>query len=426
MSRFLYFSVLLAVARGADICVDGRTGFASMSQAARCPTGSAPFRAASANQFNVLWSAWHPTKPPHPRNMGNLSTSFKALEDMAAANLTFFRVFGSPWAAADIMLWQRDPAAYWAAMEAVVGKATSLGLRMHVSITPTLSQWALAFNTTVRSLITDPADPGRSMVKAYVTEMVSRYKDNTTVLTWGMGNELNLAADGCAYANGPGMPPKADTYFSTAQMMAFANDYIGWIRALDPRRPIGSDFGKPRTRALHLSKIAGGGAVCVDPVSNPHGDCEVNCSAVPRDTRDEYKQALRVLTGPFDMVSVHDYGCYPPFAAFEFCEAPDSLETLSAAKEVADELQKPLFVGEYGSPASVANGWACPDCMDYPTKLLQYQAAAGVQLSNIWTWCGFENCVDPTLFPDSGAIVAAMRKTDASINLGHSIKASED
>ena len=86
-----------------------------------------------------------------------------------------FRVFGSPWAADDIMLWRRDPAAYWAAMEAVVGKATSLGLRMHVSITPTLSQWALAFNTTVRSLINDPADPGRLMVKAYVTDMVSRH-----------------------------------------------------------------------------------------------------------------------------------------------------------------------------------------------------------------------------------------------------------
>ena len=206
MSQFLHFAVLLAVVQGADICVDVRTGFASMSPA--CPTGSAPFRAASANQFNVLWSAWHPTKPPHPPHMGNLSTSFKALEDMAAANLTFFRVFGSPWGAADIMLWRRDPAGYWAAMEAVVGKATSLGLRMHVSITPTLSQWALAFNTSFRSLITDPADPGRLMVKAYVTAMVSRYKDNTTVLTWGMGNELNLAADGCACVPTPDrLPP---------------------------------------------------------------------------------------------------------------------------------------------------------------------------------------------------------------------------
>jgi hypothetical protein len=27
---------------------------------------------------------------------------------------------------------------------------------MHVSITPTLMQWALAFNTTIRRLITDP------------------------------------------------------------------------------------------------------------------------------------------------------------------------------------------------------------------------------------------------------------------------------
>jgi hypothetical protein len=212
------------------------------------------------------------------------------------------------------------------------------------------------------------------------------------------------------------MPSKADTYFSTVEMMTFAEDYIGWIRELDQRRPIGSDMGKPRTRAMHLSKLPGGGAVCVDPISNPHGDCEVNCSAVPKDSRTEYKQVLAVLTGSFDMVSVHDYGCYPPYAEFEFCEAPDSLETLAAAKEVADELRKPLFVGEYGSPASVAKGWSCPDCMDYPTKVLQYQAANKVQLTNIWTWCGYQGCVDPILFPDSAAIVGEMRTTDAAIN----------
>jgi hypothetical protein len=44
---------------------------------------------------------------------------------------------------------------------------------------------------------------------------------------------------------------------------------------------------RPRTRALHLSKLNGGGAACVDPVSNPHGDCEVNCSVIPRDSRTE-------------------------------------------------------------------------------------------------------------------------------------------
>ena len=89
---------------------------------------------------------------------------------------------------------------------------------------------------------------------------------------------------------------------------------------------------------------------------------------------------------------------------------------MQAAKEVADELRKPLFIGEYGSPASVAKGWACPNCLDYPSKVLQYQADTNVQLSTIWTWCGYENCVDPTLFPESAAIVAVMRKTDATIN----------
>ena len=30
--------------------------------------------------------------------------------------------------------------------------------------------------------------------------MVTRYRNNTSILTWGMGNELNLQADGCSYS----------------------------------------------------------------------------------------------------------------------------------------------------------------------------------------------------------------------------------
>jgi hypothetical protein len=88
MSRLLLCAVIgvvsVGMVRGADICVESSTGFASMSQAPHCPAGSTPFRAASANQFNILWSAWTPTKYPHPPHIGNLSTSFKALDDMAA------------------------------------------------------------------------------------------------------------------------------------------------------------------------------------------------------------------------------------------------------------------------------------------------------------------------------------------------------
>ena len=49
----LLLGALGVAVRGAEICVDTTTGFASISPT-QCPSGSRPFRVASANQFNVL------------------------------------------------------------------------------------------------------------------------------------------------------------------------------------------------------------------------------------------------------------------------------------------------------------------------------------------------------------------------------------
>jgi hypothetical protein len=284
----------------ADVCIDSKTELASVQE--NCAAGSTAFRAASANIFNLLWSVWTPTQWPHPAHIGNWSTSYRALEDMKQANLTYFRVFGTPWAAKDILLWKTSTASYWKNMTTMVTKVGELGLKMHVSITPTLSQFAIAANCTTRELITNKTGHGRTMLKAYVRDMVGRFKDDTTVLTWGMGNELNLAADGCSYGGIPGQPSKADSFFTTAEMMSFSRDYVSWIRDVDPTRPIGSDMGKPRTRAMHLATTQGGGEKCVN-VYNPHGDCEVNCSVVPKDSEQDYKQYLRLVSEPFDLVS---------------------------------------------------------------------------------------------------------------------------
>jgi len=178
-----------------------------------------------------------------------------------------------------------------------------------------------------------------------------------------IGNELNLQADGCSYSGLPGEPARAGAYFSTHEMMAFARTYVSWIKALDPHRPVGSDMGKPRPRAAHLAATPGGGAKCVSK-QNPQGDCEHNCTTVPHDTREQYQTILAEYSAPFDLVSIHDYGCYPPFAEYSFCDSNASIATLEAAKEVADQLGKPLFVGELGSPACVASGWASDECLE--------------------------------------------------------------
>lgn len=46
-------------------------------------------------------------------------------------------------------------------MQVIMDRVEVLELKVHLSITPTLTQWALAGNTTMRDLITNPQSPGR-------------------------------------------------------------------------------------------------------------------------------------------------------------------------------------------------------------------------------------------------------------------------
>ena len=182
----------------------------------------------------------------------------------------------------------------------------------------------------------------------------------------------------------------------------------------------GSDMGQPRTRAKHLAALKGGGAACVN-AHNPNGDCEVNCSAVPRDSLEDFKAITKILSEPFDYVSVHDYGCYPPFAEFSFCNGDNtSTAPLQAAKEVADEMGKPLFVGEFGSPECNipgGPGWSSEECLAFPRKLLDYQVQSGIQLSNAWTWCqrkGDGFCINDG--KGSETILSLLQAADKKLN----------
>ena len=138
---------------------------------------------ASANIFNLLWSVWTPTSYPHPAHIGNKTTAMQELNDFKTNNLTFFRVFGSPWGFQDIHnTWGaggENRRIYWESMEEIMVRVRELDLKLHISITPTLEQFALAANTSIRDLIANPSSPARTLVKAYVVDMVTRYMNDT-------------------------------------------------------------------------------------------------------------------------------------------------------------------------------------------------------------------------------------------------------
>ena len=52
---------------------------------------------------------------------------------------------------------------------------------------------------TYRDMIVNPSSATAAMMIRYAQAFVGRYKGSRAVLMWELGNELNLAWDGCTY-----------------------------------------------------------------------------------------------------------------------------------------------------------------------------------------------------------------------------------
>src|SRR5262249_49654196 len=127
--------------------------------------------------------------------------------------------------------WIADPAAYFAAFDALVTDARNRGLRLVPSLLWNPYLFPDLAHEPAGSLFT-PGTATRRLAERYVTEVVTRYRGNPAILFWEIGNELNLQADldvsdcsvcgasqsGCASLAPPlGTPcarTQADNYFS--------------------------------------------------------------------------------------------------------------------------------------------------------------------------------------------------------------------
>jgi len=115
------------------------------------------------------------------------------------------------------------------------------------------------------------------------------------VLFWELGNELNLAWDGCCYDKSDG------AYFSSQEGLDFLHTFAQLVKSTDPyHRPVSSGISMPRRRATALAADPQGGRACVT-AANPHGDCELcwgkaaDSEAETRALITEYGQSTDIL-----------------------------------------------------------------------------------------------------------------------------------
>jgi hypothetical protein len=343
-----------------DFCVSDTLGYVT-ALAALCPAGTTAIRGVGVNIFDVFWGAWGTGGPN-----ATLNTSLQAVRDAGASGFRFARAFAAPWAYAG---WSwLDPArrdAYWAAAAAVIAEAERADLKLVLSLghgCPDSDEGcnpAVALhNETYREFITNASSLTRGSLRAYHADFVSRFKDSPAVLMWELGNEMNLAWDGCTYDKSDG------AYFTTAEGLAYLAAAAADIKAIDPVRPVNTGMGSPRGSAKHLMELPHGvgGRACVTP-RNPHGDCELCWDVVAPDTQQDSADMVALYYGDggpggdggggggrgggggFDVVSSHQYGCAPPYGNYSWCGGdPGSTLPLQVFKAVADKLGKPFYV----------------------------------------------------------------------------------
>jgi len=277
-----------------------------------------------------------------------------------------------------------DPAtrpAYWAAAAEVVAEAERSGMKLIPSVsygcadsTVPCNPAVQLFNETYREFITNSSSRTRAALRAYHQDFVAPFKASPAILFWELGNEMNLAMDGCTYDKTPG------AFFTTAEGLAYQREAAADIKAVDPERPVNSGMGSPRSRAKHLMNTPGGaGAVCVTP-ENPKGDCAL-CFGLPADTQQDYADMLALYYSGQDMVSAHFYGCNAPYGNLSWCSDPASIAPMGMFRAAAEALDKPLFIGEFG-PGD--GKWAGDDSPG--RAILVGMASVDIQLSALWAW----------------------------------------
>jgi hypothetical protein len=328
------------------------------------------------------------------------------------------------------MGWVANPAAYWAAFDALVADAQSQGLHLVPSILWNAYLFADVAGEPLGQLFT-PGSMTRSLAEQYITELVTRYQGSDVILFWEIGNEFNLLADidvsTCTVCNGatngcgalaptlgtPCQRTSADDFFScnpcrgvsTAQqdLNQFAQAIAQLIHSIDPSRQVSSGDGYPRPSAYHLSV-------------SPCPACDWTL-----DTLQQYQTALANLhpTG-VDLVSVHHYEG-PDNERFGDTD-PGGIALLATTATLAAGMGKVLFVGEYGelrsdSPTCGGQTTACggDPTRVFTRRVLDALVEDGVAWSALWAFEFYQFCANvPTCYTVTSGenIVTSMTSHD--------------
>jgi endo-1,4-beta-mannosidase len=252
------------------------------------------------------------------------TSSLQGLKTLASLGVPFVRFNAGGYSGKDWERYRADPEVHFVAMDRVVREAERLGIGLIPSVF-----WSSALNEAVgerRQSWGDPASETLEQMRDYTQRLVSRYKDSPAIWAWEFGNEWNLKMDlpNAAQLRKPGQDERDD--LTSEQVLLALREFSAGVRNIDPSRPLITGHSHPRAAAWH----------------NTH---EKSWKA---DTREQWREImLRDNAGGYDTLGIHIYADKEVNAE---CGrwATGWMDFLAALREVADETQRPIFIGEFG------------------------------------------------------------------------------
>jgi hypothetical protein len=303
---------------------------------------------------------------------GDDAGATSALSDARAAGVRFVRCAGLPPAVEVARTFAGDQARWFAAWDRMLTAAAEHEIALVPSLLydpHTLPQVAAGSGGAAQPTdLLDAGTPANRLAVAYVTAIVTRYKNDPRILFWEIGNEFNLLAD-LASANAT---PVAGAPSVSDRVRAFLEQMAALIHRLDRRHRVTSGNGDLPSYAAHL------------PHRWPNNRYPaVTSFSTEQDRFEQYQQMLDFFNPPgIDIVSVH---AYPPLTDKVHWLVEDDVSALriSWTQLACTNLGKPLFVGAFGQPTLV-NG--APQPTPWMLDFLRRLQAEGAPLSAVQSW----------------------------------------
>lgn len=213
---------------------------------------------------------------------------------------------------------------FFAAFDQMLDACDRHGIRIVATLVWAVDNLGDLGGHSIRVGMTDPTSLGRRRVEEYIREVVKRYKDRAAIAMWELGNEWNLGAD----------IQWSQFDYTSDQLAAYYQQTATLIRSIDSRHLITTGDSSPRPAAMHLLRAVRAGQA-VDWTF---------------DSATELTDYLRLMNpDPIDVMSIHYYDD----AMISLGGALGSPENLRFFANAAQEIGKPLFVGEIGLDANV-------------------------------------------------------------------------